>query len=32
VPFVIDARIDRDEEMVESLQSSFYEQVGGLHE
>lgn len=32
VPFVIDARIDREEEMVESLQSSFYEQVGGLHE
>jgi len=32
VPFVIDARIDRDEEMVESLQSSFYEEVGGLHE
>jgi acetolactate synthase-1/2/3 large subunit len=32
VPFVVDARIDRDEEMVESLQSSFYEQVGGLHE
>ena len=32
VPFVIDARIDRDQEMVESLQSSFYEQVGGLHE
>jgi acetolactate synthase-1/2/3 large subunit len=32
VPFVIDARIDRDEEMVESLQSSFYREVGGLHE
>ncbi|MEF8784981.1 MAG: thiamine pyrophosphate-binding protein [Haloarculaceae archaeon] len=32
VPFVIDARIDRDEEMVESLQSSFYKEVGGLHE
>jgi acetolactate synthase-1/2/3 large subunit len=32
VPFVIDARIDREEEMVDSLQSSFYEQVGGLHE
>ncbi|AUG48929.1 acetolactate synthase [Haloarcula taiwanensis] len=32
VPFVIDVRIDRDEEMVESLQSSFYKEVGGLHE
>ncbi|WP_435358338.1 thiamine pyrophosphate-binding protein [Haloarchaeobius sp. DFWS5] len=32
VPTVLDVRIDRDEEMVESLQSSFYEQVGGLHE
>ncbi|MFC7134781.1 MULTISPECIES: thiamine pyrophosphate-binding protein [Salinibaculum] len=32
VPFVVDARIDREEEMVESLQSSFYEMVGGLHE
>jgi acetolactate synthase-1/2/3 large subunit len=32
VPFVIDVRIDRDEEMVRSLQSSFYESVGGLHE
>lgn len=32
VPFVIDVRIDRDEEMVQSLQSSFYESVGGLHE
>jgi acetolactate synthase-1/2/3 large subunit len=32
VPFVIDARIDREEEMVESLQSSFYKEVGGLHE
>src|SRR6056297_935618 len=32
VPFVVDARIDRDEEMVESLQSSFYREVGGLHE
>ncbi|MEF8782772.1 MAG: thiamine pyrophosphate-binding protein [Haloarculaceae archaeon] len=31
-PCVVDARIDREEEMVESLQSSFYEQVGGLHE
>jgi acetolactate synthase-1/2/3 large subunit len=32
VPFVIDARIDRDEEMADSLQSSFYAEVGGLHE
>ena len=32
VPFVIDARIDRDEEMADQLQSSFYESVGGLHE
>jgi acetolactate synthase-1/2/3 large subunit len=29
---VVDVRIDRDEEMVESLQSSFYAEVGGLHE
>ena len=32
VPTVIDARIDRDEEMEDTLQSSFYESVGGLHE
>lgn len=32
VPFVIDARIDRAEDMVASLGSSFYESVGGLHE
>lgn len=32
VPTVIDARIDRDEEMEETLQSSFYASVGGLHE
>jgi acetolactate synthase-1/2/3 large subunit len=32
VPTVIDVRIDRDEQMVEQLQSSFYEAVGGLHE
>jgi acetolactate synthase-1/2/3 large subunit len=32
VPTVVDVRIDRDEEMVDSLQSSFYEEVGGLHE
>jgi acetolactate synthase-1/2/3 large subunit len=32
VPTVLDVRIDREPEMVESLQSSFYESVGGLHE
>ena len=32
VPTVVDVRIDPDEEMAESLQSSFYESVGGLHE
>jgi acetolactate synthase-1/2/3 large subunit len=32
VPYVVDVRIDRDEEMATSLQSSFYESVGGLHE
>lgn len=32
IPLVIDARIDREEEMGEQLQSSFYESVGGLHE
>ena len=32
VPFVVDARIDRDEEMADQLQSSFYADVGGLHE
>lgn len=32
VPFIIDVRIDRDEKMARSLQSSFYESVGGLHE
>ena len=32
VPFVIDARIDREPDMAETLQSSFYESVGGLHE
>ncbi|MFT4933198.1 MAG: acetolactate synthase-1/2/3 large subunit [Natronomonas sp.] len=31
-PFVIDTRIDREVEMADSLQSSFYEEVGGLHE
>jgi len=32
VPFVIDARIEREEDMAETLQSSFYASVGGLHE
>jgi acetolactate synthase-1/2/3 large subunit len=32
VPFVVDARIDRDVDMAETLQSSFYAEVGGLHE
>jgi len=32
VPFVIDVRIDREEEMAETLQSSYYADVGGLHE
>ncbi|MFC4451775.1 thiamine pyrophosphate-binding protein [Halorussus aquaticus] len=32
VPTVIDARIDREEDMAEQLQSSFYAEVGGLHE
>ena len=32
VPTVVDVRIDRNEEMVDALQSSFYEEVGGLHE
>jgi acetolactate synthase-1/2/3 large subunit len=32
VPSVIDVRIDRDQQMVEQLQSSFYASVGGLHE
>jgi acetolactate synthase-1/2/3 large subunit len=31
-PFVVDARIDREEEMADQLASSFYESVGGLHE
>jgi acetolactate synthase-1/2/3 large subunit len=31
-PTVIDARIDREEDMAEQLQSSFYAEVGGLHE
>jgi len=32
VPFVVDVRIDRDEDMADQLASSFYESVGGLHE
>ncbi|WP_276282573.1 thiamine pyrophosphate-binding protein [Halorussus caseinilyticus] len=32
VPTVVDARIDREEDMAEKLQSSFYAEVGGLHE
>ncbi|WP_410767627.1 thiamine pyrophosphate-binding protein [Haloferax sp. DFSO60] len=31
-PTVIDVRIDRDQDMAETLQSSFYTTVGGLHE
>ncbi|SDJ97232.1 acetolactate synthase-1/2/3 large subunit [Halovenus aranensis] len=31
-PHVIEVRIDRDEEMADTLTSSFYESVGGLHE
>lgn len=31
-PTVIDARIDRAEQMADSLSSSFYDSVGGLHE
>nr|WP_256401616.1 thiamine pyrophosphate-binding protein [Haloarchaeobius litoreus] len=32
VPTVVDVRIDREPDMVENLQSSFYAEVGGLHE
>ncbi|WP_267639541.1 thiamine pyrophosphate-binding protein [Haloarchaeobius amylolyticus] len=32
VPTVLDVRIDREEDMAETLQSSFYAEVGGLHE
>ncbi len=32
VPHVIDVRIDRQEDMANTLASSFYESVGGLHE
>ncbi|MFC4405672.1 thiamine pyrophosphate-binding protein [Haloarchaeobius iranensis] len=32
VPTVLDVRIDRGPDMAETLQSSFYAEVGGLHE
>jgi acetolactate synthase-1/2/3 large subunit len=32
MPTVLDVRIDREQDMADSLQSSFYESVGGLHE
>ncbi len=32
LPHVIDVRIDREEDMAETLESSFYADVGGLHE
>jgi acetolactate synthase-1/2/3 large subunit len=32
VPTVVDVRIDREQDMAETLQSSFYASVGGLHE
>ncbi|XVH31410.1 thiamine pyrophosphate-binding protein [Haloferacaceae archaeon DSL9] len=31
-PVVVDARIDREQDMAATLSSSFYEAVGGLHE
>ena len=31
-PTVVDVRIDRDEPMADQLASSFYDEVGGLHE
>jgi acetolactate synthase-1/2/3 large subunit len=31
-PHVVEVRIDREEDMAETLTSSFYESVGGLHE
>ncbi|WP_049921287.1 thiamine pyrophosphate-binding protein [Halopiger djelfimassiliensis] len=31
-PYVLDVRIDREEDMADTLASSFYESVGGLHE
>ncbi|SEL36085.1 thiamine pyrophosphate-binding protein [Haloferax larsenii] len=32
LPTVVDVRIDREQDMAETLQSSFYASVGGLHE
>jgi acetolactate synthase-1/2/3 large subunit len=32
VPTVVDVRVDRGEDMADQLASSFYEEVGGLHE
>ncbi len=32
IPTVVDVRIDRETNMAETLQSSFYSKVGGLHE
>ncbi|WIV66997.1 thiamine pyrophosphate-binding protein [Natrialbaceae archaeon AArc-T1-2] len=32
VPHVLDVRIDREEDMAETLSSSFYDSIGGLHE
>ena len=32
VPTVVDVRIDREEDMADQLSSSFYDEVGGLHE
>ena len=32
LPMVVDVRIDPDEEMADQLSSSFYDEVGGLHE
>jgi acetolactate synthase-1/2/3 large subunit len=32
IPVVVDIRIDREEDMAETLASSFYDEIGGLHE
>ncbi len=32
IPLVVDVRIDRSEDMAEQLSSSFYDEIGGLHE
>ncbi|WP_049927887.1 thiamine pyrophosphate-binding protein [Halopiger goleimassiliensis] len=32
IPYVLDVRIDREEDMADTLASSFYESIGGLHE